>query len=158
MPNPWLIITFMVALATVAGGGYYRGNSAGRAEVQQKWDKDLARQEKEFADAQEAMRLHEQDLQAKADKTLQEKDHALRDSNARATALVNSVRNRTDRPTEGSGTSQTADATKDGSSGTGAGLYRPDAEFLIGEAARGNKLRAELKACYAQYDNAATVK
>jgi hypothetical protein len=158
MPNPWVIIAFMVALATAAGGGYYRGNSAGRAEVKQEWDKEKTEQYADFANRLEVTRKREQELQANADQLRKEKDAEIRNVNARATALSNSMRNRTDRPAEGSGTSQTANASKDGSSGTGAGLYRPDAEFLVGEAARGNKLRAELKACYTQYDNADKVK
>lgn len=36
----------------------------------------------------------------------------------------------------------------------GTGLSREDAEFLAGEAARANELRAELQACYQQYDKA----
>ena len=35
---------------------------------------------------------------------------------------------------------------------TGLSLYAEDSAFLIGEAARADKLRVELKACYAQYD------
>lgn len=34
---------------------------------------------------------------------------------------------------------------------TGEGLYRPDATFLIREAADAGRLRIALKACYAQY-------
>lgn len=38
--------------------------------------------------------------------------------------------------------------------GSGAFLFREDAGFLIGEAARADRVRVSLKACYAQYDNA----
>jgi len=37
---------------------------------------------------------------------------------------------------------------------TGAGLFKPDAEFLVGHAARANKLRIDLAACQARYDAA----
>lgn len=37
---------------------------------------------------------------------------------------------------------------------TGAGLYRSDSEFLVREAARADRLRAELSRCQAAYDSA----
>lgn len=48
--------------------------------------------------------------------------------------------------------SRTQDTTN-GQSGTGAGLYAQDAEFLIREAARADKIRSGLEACYNQYDS-----
>jgi len=37
---------------------------------------------------------------------------------------------------------------------TGAELFREDAQFLVGEAARADEVRVSLKACYAQYSEA----
>lgn len=60
------------------------------------------------------------------------------------------LRNRPERPSGG-------DVSK-GASGpvgcTGAGLFAPDARFLIGETARANQLRTELARCTAAYDAA----
>lgn len=44
------------------------------------------------------------------------------------------------------------DKANAGQGGTGATLFAEDAEFLIGEAARADKLRTALEACYKQYD------
>lgn len=48
---------------------------------------------------------------------------------------------------------QSATAPEDGSGATGRQLYGEDAEFLVGEAARADEIRAEVKACYRQYDS-----
>lgn len=61
------------------------------------------------------------------------------------------VQNRPDRqPTPASGV-PSATAACQGT--TGAELSRPDAEFLNGEAARADELRAALSACYGAYDS-----
>lgn len=60
------------------------------------------------------------------------------------------LRNRPERPSGG-------DVPKGPAGGvgcTGAGLYRPDAAFLVGESARANKLRIDLAACQSRYDAA----
>lgn len=41
-----------------------------------------------------------------------------------------------------------------GKGATGRSLFAEDAGFLIGEAARADKLRTELQSCYATYDSA----
>lgn len=50
---------------------------------------------------------------------------------------------------------QGAAAPEDGPGCTGSALFADDAEFLVGEAARADEIRAEVKACYAQYDSLA---
>lgn len=152
MMNPWVILGFVLAVGAAAGAGYLKGESAGQLEVQQKWDKDIARQEKEHAEAVARMREQEQAMQAKADRERQEKDREIRNANARAIALSNSLQQRADRPAEGSsvpgatGTGQTAAGC------TGAQLYRPDGEFLVREFRRAEELRLSLKECLARFD------
>ena len=153
MMNPWVILGFVVAIIGAAGAGYYQGNEAGQAKVQQAWDKERAAQEAEYAAAQTAAREKEQALQANADQLRQEKDREIRNLNARATALANSLRDRPERPTaEASAVSSTANAGPASAGCTGEKLYRTDGEFLAREAARGDELRILLKQCRDQYE------
>jgi hypothetical protein len=150
--NPWLILGFVLAVAAAGGAGLYKGHDLGMAEVQQKWDKERAAQEAEHAAAQAAAREKEQELQANADQLRKEKDREIRDLNARAAALTNSLRDRPTRPTaEASALPSTASAGCAPASCTGAGLSREDAEFLAREAARADELRSSLRQCLAQY-------
>lgn len=153
MMNPWVILGFVVAIIGAAGAGYYQGNEAGQAKVQQAWDKERAAQEAEYAAAQTAAREKEQALQANADQLRQEKDREIRNLNARATALANSLRNRPERPTaESSAVPSAANAGPASAGCTGEKLYRTDGEFLAREAARGDELRILLKQCRDQYE------
>ena len=150
--NPWVILGVVLAIGAAAGGGYYKGNSAGKAEVQQLWDKEKAEQYAEYAKGQEAARQKEQELQAQADRLRRDKDAEIRNINARATALANSLRDRNSRTSE---TNSSANATGTGQAGTrctGAELSREDAEFLAGEAARADSLRTALNPSITQYE------
>jgi hypothetical protein len=123
------------------------------AKVQQEWDKERAAQEAAYAQAQAEARTKEQELQANADAIRQEKDREIRNLNARTTALTNSLRDRTERPT--TETSTLPSTTTNGSTATGCTgkeLYRADGEFLAREAARADELRFLLKQCRDQYE------
>ena len=150
--NPWLILGFVLAVAASGGAGLYKGHGLGTAEVQQKWDKERAAQEAEYAAAQAAAREKEQALQADADQLRQEKDREIRNLNARATALSNSLRDRPSRPAESSTVPSAASNGPAPAGCTGEKLYRPDGEFLAREAARADELRVLLKQCRDQYE------
>jgi hypothetical protein len=150
--NPWLILAFVLAVGAAAGGGYYKGNSAGRAEVQQQWDKEKAEQYAAYAKGQEEARQREQALQANADKLRRDKDAEIKNINARAAALTNSLRDRQTRPTETNTVSSTTSVRPAGCSGKE--LYREDGAFLVGLAAEADGLKAALDQCYRQYDAA----
>lgn len=153
IPNPWIILGFVIAVIGAAGAGYYQGNEAGQAKVQQAWDKERAEQESAYAQAQAAAREKEQQLQTSADQIRQEKDREIRNLNARATALTNSLRDRAERPTtEASTVPSTANAGPAPAGCTGEKLYRTDGEFLAREAARADELRALLRQCRDQYE------
>ena len=148
--NPWVLLTFVLAIGAAAGGGYYKGNTAGKAEVQAEWAKEKAEQYAEYAKGHEAARAREQEMQAAADKLRREKDAQIRDINARATALANSLRDRPERPAEGSALSGSSGAGSRGC--TGKELYREDGEFLVRLAREADELRSALKQCYRQYE------
>jgi hypothetical protein len=151
--NPWLIVGFVVAIATAGGIGLYQGRELGMANIQQKWDKERADQEAAYAQAQAEARSKEQALQAHADAIRQEKDREIRNLNARATALSNSLRDRPERPTTVASTVPSAPSAGPAPAGcSGPELFRQDAELLVREAERGDKLRAALQQCYTQYE------
>jgi len=97
--NPWLILGVVLAVGAAGGAGLYQGRELGMAKVQQEWDKERAAQEAAYAQAQAEARTKEQELQANADAIRQEKDREIRNLNARTTALTNSLRDRSERPT-----------------------------------------------------------
>lgn len=75
----------------------------------------------------------------------------------RAALVIAGLRNRADRPAAADVPKgdKPADAGEGAGGCTGAGLYRPDGEFLVGESARANVLRIALQSCYRSYDTAA---
>ena len=150
--NPWVILAFVLAVGAAAGGGYYKGNSAGKAEVHAEWAKEKAEQYAEYAKGQEAARAREQEMQAAADKLRREKDAEIKNINARATALANSLQQRQTRAAQTNTVSGTPSAGP--SNCTGKELYREDGEFLVRIAREADELRAALKQCYTQYNAA----
>ena len=100
--NPYLILGVVLAVGVAGAGGLYQGHKLGKAEVQQAWDKEKAEQLAEYAKAQDEARAKEQALQANADKLRKEKDAEIRNINARATALSNSLQQRQTRSEAGS--------------------------------------------------------
>lgn len=150
--NPWFLLGTTLVVAAAGAGGLYKGRALGMAEVQQAWDNEKTQQYAAYAEAQDAARLREQALQASADKLRKDKDAEIRNLNARATALTNSLRERPSRPTtDSSSVPSTASVGPAPASCTGSGLSREDAEFLAGEAARADELRASLRQCLNQY-------
>jgi hypothetical protein len=150
--NPWFISASLIAIIVAAAGGYFQGSEHGQAKIQALWDKEKAAQYAEYAKGQEAARAKEQELQANADRLRQEKDREIRDLNARATALSNSLQQRPS-STQASTVSGST-STRSGVAGcSGKELFREDAESLVQIATEADTLRLALKQCYAQYDS-----
>lgn len=149
MMNPWVILAFVLAVGAAAGGGYYQGNTAGKAVVQQAWDREKAEQYAAYAKGQEEARRREQEMQQMADKLRREKDAEIRDINARATALSNSLRDRQERPASNGSVSGT---TRSCAGASGAELAKGDGEFLAGYSADAARLQAALDQCVKQYN------
>jgi len=83
---------------------------------------------------------HEQ--QTAADKIKKEKDAQIEAINNQLVDAISELRKRPSRTNQAS----------NGQGCSGGSLYAEDAEFLIREAARADKIRAGLAACYDQYD------
>ena len=148
--NPWVILGFVLAVGAAAGGGYYKGNSAGKAEVKAEWDAERLQQQEAHNKALRESIERQQALQLGADQLRQEKDRETRELAARNTALVNSLRSRPERPTT---TGAMSGAAQSGAGGcTPRELYRQDSEVVVGFAREADEIRIALKQCYAQYD------
>lgn len=102
--------------------------------------------------AEEQARNTENVLRNAADIARQEKDRAIRDSNARSAALLNIMRQRQDRPVDAGKMSDNSGHGSSAPGCTGAGLYRPDGEFLVGEAAAARECQIYLRQCRTDYE------
>lgn len=125
-------------------GALIFGYINGREHVQAEWDSEkavtvTAQHDKEVA------------LQANMDKLREDKNRETAKLRNTVAALTDSLRNRPERPAVPSSTS-----AGDGATGcTGAGLYKPDGEFLVGESARADQIRLALITCQKAYQDAA---
>ena len=141
----------VVLVAAFAGGaGYFKGASAGRAEIQQAWDQEKAKLAEEHAKAVAAAREKEQQLQAQADHLRQEKDDEIRSISARAASLADSLRKRPERPAAPAGAVSSTASSCSGASG--AELDRTNGEFLARYAADAARLQSALDTCIRQYE------
>jgi alkanesulfonate monooxygenase SsuD/methylene tetrahydromethanopterin reductase-like flavin-dependent oxidoreductase (luciferase family) len=147
--NPYVIIGVVFAVGVAGAGGLYKGHKLGKAEVQQQWDKEKAEQYAAYAKAQEEARKKEQELQAQADQLRKESYEQIKDINARSDRLINSLRQRPERPTQTGSVSSTAESC---SGASGKELASRDAIFLAGYSADAQRLQAALDTCIKQYE------
>ena len=84
----------------------------------------------------------EKEHQAATDKIRTQKDAQINSISAQLVDAVSELRKRPSR----------AQSAVNGPCGTGTALSAEDAEFLVREAARADKIRVGLDACYKQYD------
>ena len=149
-----------VACALIFGLGYKAYNHVydkGAASVQVLWDKVEADRNAVIADLKSKAALSELTMKTESDKQLR----LLNDKNKTLTATVATItrelQSRPDRPSSSSADVSGSPTTPAGPTGaTGQELYRPDAEFLIGEAARAEKLGNDLEYCINKYNSVYT--
>ena len=149
--NPYFIAGSVLAIVLAYGSGYWQGDTSGQAKVQQQWDREKADMLAKHAEEVEKAREKEQNWQQAADTLRQEKDREIKNLNARATALANSLRDRPTRPSTQGGVPTAAGTGQSGC--TGKELYREDGEFLVRIAREADELRAALNQCYKQYES-----
>ena len=104
----------------------------------------------EYAENMRLAREKEQALQQGANNLREEKDRELKKVADTNRILLGSLRNRPERPAEGSAVSSAASAC---SGATGAQLAKGDAEFLAGYSADAASLKAALDQCVKQYES-----
>lgn len=124
----------LIAVGLLLGiytAGYWKGSASNEAE----WQAKLQAQENEAFKQQQKMqeKVNEVTTQLQADK---------RAINGRLMSALDELRNRP--------TARLPESSRAACAGaTGAELSQPDSRFLVGEAARADQLRADLKACRA---------
>jgi hypothetical protein len=150
--SPWVVLGFVLAVSSSYMAGHWRGDSQGQATVRAQWNQERAQLAAEHAENQRIAREKERAMQVSADKLREEKDREIRDLNARAASLTDSLRKRPERAASGSAVPGATGLGPTSTSCTGAGLSREDAQFLAGEATRADELRAAFKQCLAQYE------
>ena len=143
-----VIVAFATISVAFAAGWYFNGLRAESTISKMKES-----QAKLVAEAANTARAREHALQAEADRLRNTKDEQIRNINTRLAAALVELRNRPSRSTnafnQGTGIRPPAIG------GTGAFLFREDAEFLTREAARADQIRSALLQCNAQYDEVA---
>ena len=148
--NPWFIASAVIAVAVAGAGGYAKGTAHGKAEVQAQWDQEKAKLALEYAAAQAAAREKEQALQAQADQLREDANARIKDIDSRANKLVDSLRNRAERPATQAGA--VSGAAQSCSGASGKDLASGDAVFLARYAADAARLEAALDTCVKQYE------
>ena len=148
--NPYFIAGSVLAVVCAYGTGHWQGDDAGQAKVQAKWDREKAKQMAEYAENMRLAREKEQALQQGANNLREEKDRELKKVADTNRILLGSLRNRPERPAEGSAVSSTTGAC---SGATGAQPAKGDAEFLAGYSADAASLKAALDQCVKQYES-----
>jgi hypothetical protein len=147
-----VIGTFTItSLAATAFYAYSKGRQDGKTLVQARWDAE--RLAVTASQAEEAMKARQKEHELQATLAQQRKEHQneVRRIGREHAALVDSLRQRSDRPAEGAtGVPQAANPRVEPATGcTGTQLYRQDGEFLAREAARADQLRIALRTCIA---------
>lgn len=148
--NPYFIAGSVLAVVFAYGAGHWQGDDAGQAKVQAQWDREKAKQMAEYAENMRLAREKEQALQQGANNLREEKDRELKKIADTNRILLGSLRNRPERPAEGSAVPGAASACN---GATGAQLAKGDAEFLAGYSADAASLKAALDQCVKQYES-----
>ena len=145
--NRVVVIVVLVVLA-ISGLSVY-SYRAGKAAVQQEWDKEKAAIAQAHLEEMQRARQREAELQATIDKQTEEYKRDLENIAADYQRIVVWLR---DRPAARAGAGGVPQGAAAGVGCTGAGLSRTDAEFLAGYAADAARTRKALDQCIRQYE------
>jgi len=147
----------LAALAWAYNSWANRQREIGREEVRIEWQADkMAR-----AEQNRLLMMSVDKASDTLQKAVSEERRALharnRSIDLERDELIRRLRNRPDRPEptdSGSGVPTVAGSGPTASGCTGAGLYKPDGEFLAGLAADASRLQTALRSCQAAYKRA----
>lgn len=132
---------------------YSTGAKHGAQRVQAQWDAQTIERQQAMKQETERREQAETQLQAEADKRIQEKEIEITRLNANIDRLLDQLRKRPQRPSD-AGVPQVTGTESNGPGCSGRELYREDGEFLAREAARAEKLRLGLIECRGAYQSA----
>jgi hypothetical protein len=155
-PRLLLVLALAVAWPWSLWQASNRGETAGRAAVQKKWDAATILQARETLRLVEAAHATSQALQDKASEQRKATNDQINRINRAHALALERLRDRPERPAvaSGGGVPQVAAAGEHATGCTGAGLFRGDSVFLAGLASDADRLRIGLQACQAQYNSA----
>lgn len=148
MSRTWLAAVAIVVVLALFGLSAY-SYRAGKAAVQQEWDKEKAAIAQAHLEEMQRARQREAELQATIDKQTEAYKRDLENITADYQRIVVWLR---DRPAARAGAGGVPQGATAGVGCTGAGLSRGDAEFLAGYAADATRTREALDQCVRQYD------
>lgn len=145
-----LLIIFSFLLCSLAA--YIKGNHDGSLKVLRQWDQSrITQAELATADLNRVID-RERELQRHADQLTKEKQDEINKLIHQRNAALDSLRDRKERAPTARKTDQVA-INGGGTEGlTGRQLFREDAAFLVGEAARADYFRIELGGCLKEYE------
>lgn len=134
--NKWVIGGVLILVMTAAA--YFKGYYKGKSVVQSEWDKVVAEQTIKTVEV-------ERDLRTKIDTVVEDKNREIARIKRSHASIVAGLQQRPERDSVSSSTEAPQNCS-------GTGLYREDAGFLAGEAARADEVTIELLSCYKAYD------
>ena len=152
-PRVWFELALFAFLGLFCWWGYNMIYDRGAASIQTKWDIEKLQVAQQTARIQANALEITKNLTSSMESQRSQTNEQLDSLNNHLADALNGLRNRPDRPSKSNMPSNTAD-TKSATGCTGAGLYRPDGEFLSRYANDTARLQLELKACYTNYDTA----
>jgi hypothetical protein len=132
-------------------GAFALGMDYGGKRIQVKWDEQKALASLQHIRELEQSQANQQRLQANVNQITEKYHVETNRLNLLAADLRDQLRTRPARPTQSSALPNTASPEPAAEGCTGAQLYRPDAEFLVREAARADQLRESVRECREAY-------
>lgn len=141
MPSPIVLLAFVLVLAISNAFTWAKATNV----ADTRW---TAKIQTERAAFESSARESEHRHQEAANEIATKHQAAVAAVRRNLDIALDSLRNRTERPAVVPETARTCE-----SGGTGADLFRTDAEFLVREAARADNIRAGLDACYQHVDS-----
>ena len=129
----------------------------GRQEIRAQWQADKLARAEQNRILLMAKAKQDSELQAAADKERKAYHAQIRSIDLERDELLRRLRNRPERPEPAPGGDGVPAVAGPGAAGpgcTGAELHRQDAEFLVRESARADRLQASLRSCINAYGRA----
>ena len=153
----------VAAILAALAWGYHlwadHQRETGRQEIRAEWQADKLARAESTRLLIVASAKAQSDLQVSADKERQALNAKNRSINRDLADALGRLRDRPERPADRPGgvpeNPSTATAGSGNAGCTGAGLYRPDSEFLARAFADASRLQAALRSCRGDYERAA---
>ena len=139
-----------VVIAIFIGAVYAQGRSDGARKIQQAWDREKATIAEQHVVAITEARERERALQTRIDQERSNYSDQINRINAEYSRVIAGLRQRPEIRVHSCPSLPESSGAPVGC--TGAGLAKPDAEFLAGYAADAARLEAALEQCRAAYE------